>query len=586
MVKTSQNISPANINADPRLALSFNTQICGATNQNISLTNINADPRLTPDFHLMGDSPCIDKGTNGHPLLPTTDFEGDARVIDGDGDGTPSVDIGADELVPGSITIIKDALPNNAQSFQFTGDLGSFTLVDDTGGSNSRTFTRPPGIYTVAETVPAGWDLVNITCSDPDGQTVATLGTASAAIDLDSGEGVVCTFSNGKHGSITIVKDAVPNISQLFTFSGDLGGFSLYDDGSGANSRTFADLAPGSYSVAEIVAVGWNLTGITCVDPDGGTTVNLAAANATIDLDYGESIICTFTNTPQTAPPVTHYMLSVAVDPSLGGAVTGNGISCPADCEESYNAGTPVILTAVPSQGYVFDHWTGCYEPSNLCTVTMNSDIGVTAHFRQRYDLTVRLCEPLSGRVVGEGINCPTGCKHTYPASTTVTLTAVPNEGALFTGWVGCDSASGTQCTVSVGLGTMVWALFTPQTGMGSLYSEPYGLFGRKWLLCIPVIEIPGNVAHAFGAEAGTYWMLLEYLMREGYFTVLEKGRIIIDPSLLEQITNAQLQNGVVRLYIPELQVGSDPSQRYLLILEINITDTDVRITVVDFGLI
>ncbi len=52
------------------------------------------------DFHLLSDSPCIDKGTNFAPALPDTDFDGDDRIIDGDNNGTATVDMGADEFVP------------------------------------------------------------------------------------------------------------------------------------------------------------------------------------------------------------------------------------------------------------------------------------------------------------------------------------------------------------------------------------------------------------------------------------------------------------------------------------------------------
>ena len=59
--------------------------------------NINANPLLTFDYHVLPTSPCIDAGNNSAPNLPATDFEGDNRVIDGDGDGTAIVDMGADE---------------------------------------------------------------------------------------------------------------------------------------------------------------------------------------------------------------------------------------------------------------------------------------------------------------------------------------------------------------------------------------------------------------------------------------------------------------------------------------------------------
>ena len=59
------------------------------------------------DFHLRYDSPCLEAGVyqkygdNYWPyMLPTTDFDGDKRIIDGDGDGAPGIDIGADEYAP------------------------------------------------------------------------------------------------------------------------------------------------------------------------------------------------------------------------------------------------------------------------------------------------------------------------------------------------------------------------------------------------------------------------------------------------------------------------------------------------------
>jgi len=32
--------------------------------------------------------------------MPSTDFEGDKRIVDSDGDGVPAVDIGVDEVIP------------------------------------------------------------------------------------------------------------------------------------------------------------------------------------------------------------------------------------------------------------------------------------------------------------------------------------------------------------------------------------------------------------------------------------------------------------------------------------------------------
>ncbi|HOP47267.1 MAG TPA: choice-of-anchor Q domain-containing protein [Desulfobacteraceae bacterium] len=74
----------------------------------VSGSNISANPRFTVSYHLRPGSPCIDTGKNDPPGgLPSTDFEGDQRIIDGNHNGTATVDIGADEYIPkGSITSI------------------------------------------------------------------------------------------------------------------------------------------------------------------------------------------------------------------------------------------------------------------------------------------------------------------------------------------------------------------------------------------------------------------------------------------------------------------------------------------------
>ena len=59
-----------------------------------------ADPlfALTGDYHLQGDSPSVDGGTNSPPGdLPARDLDGGARSQDGDGDTVPRIDIGACE---------------------------------------------------------------------------------------------------------------------------------------------------------------------------------------------------------------------------------------------------------------------------------------------------------------------------------------------------------------------------------------------------------------------------------------------------------------------------------------------------------
>ena len=63
--------------------------------------NISADPMFTDaaggDFHLSAGSPSVDAGDNAALELPATDFDGNARIQDGDGNSTAIVDQGAFE---------------------------------------------------------------------------------------------------------------------------------------------------------------------------------------------------------------------------------------------------------------------------------------------------------------------------------------------------------------------------------------------------------------------------------------------------------------------------------------------------------
>lgn len=52
-------------------------------------------------------------------------------------------------------------------------------------------------------------------------------------------------------------------------------------------------------------------------------------------------------------------------------------------------------------------------------------------------------------------------CSRTFPASTTVTLTAAAAEGSTFASWSGCDTVSGVDCRVRVSRSKLVKANFS-----------------------------------------------------------------------------------------------------------------------------
>ena len=233
------------------------------------------------------------------------------------GAGQATINVEKDEVVTcvfensrdtGTITIVKDATPADDTPFDFSetipGSGSTFTLMAPSDATE--TFSNvPTGSYTVTETGESGWTLDNIVCVDPDNGSSAA--GATATIDLDDGETVTCTFNNSRdQGMIRIVKDATPADDTEFVFTNNISGnnFTLQDP---SGTTAVFDLVPvGTYTVSEIVTAGWSLDDITCVDPDNGSSDS--GATATIDLDDGETVTCTFHNSQIPAPVADIYV--------------------------------------------------------------------------------------------------------------------------------------------------------------------------------------------------------------------------------------------------------------------------------------
>jgi len=95
--------------------------------------------------------------------------------------------------------------------------------------------------------------------------------------------------------SITIVKQTdMGDGTFSFTSSEPALNTTLTTSGGTASSGPIF-LNTGTYTLTE-AAGGGDLTSLSCDDPDGGTIVDLASRTATIDLDEGENITCTFTD--------------------------------------------------------------------------------------------------------------------------------------------------------------------------------------------------------------------------------------------------------------------------------------------------
>jgi uncharacterized repeat protein (TIGR01451 family) len=287
-------------------------------------------PGLTPTFQLdtgavntaqvtVDNIPIADPD-NGASFTITENLPEGWQLVSASCDGQPSATGSVDVTLrpgqavtctftnglEGSLTIVKNTLGGDG-SFDFTSDLpgvpgGQFNITTS-NNTGARVFSNalPEGTYSVTEVVPAGWDLTGLACVEDGEQNSSTdLGSATATINIEIGESVTCTYTNTQRGIVEIVKATAPTGGTGFTFVSEIWNNQQLplDDG---QTHTATDLVPGQYTVTETdPAPAFDLSGLVCVDSaTGGTasTVDLGTRQATINLDPGETVTCTFTNT-------------------------------------------------------------------------------------------------------------------------------------------------------------------------------------------------------------------------------------------------------------------------------------------------
>ena len=154
----------------------------------------------------------------------------------------------------------------------------------------------------------------------------------------------------------------------------------------------------------------------------------------------------------------------------------GGPINCPGTCSADLEYGTPVVLTANPDGSSTFTGWTGDCTGTGTCSLTMNADRDVVAHFDpQTAHLAVNRTGSGSGSVSGGPINCPGTCAGDPPFGSTVILTANPNPGSRFAS-VGSGCSGAGTCSVTMDADQTVSAQFiavwtltatTAGTGLG-----------------------------------------------------------------------------------------------------------------------
>jgi hypothetical protein len=126
------------------------------------------------------------------------------------------------------------------------------------------------------------------------------------------GESKICTLTNDDQAGTIIVKKIVKPVGALTSFSFETGGAGYSGFSLGGGQQNSQVLNAGSYTVRELVPLGWVLTGIggstdpatpydcTVTGSGGSTGVgDLTTQTATISLKNGDTVTCVFENTGQ-----------------------------------------------------------------------------------------------------------------------------------------------------------------------------------------------------------------------------------------------------------------------------------------------
>ena len=170
-----------------------------------------------------------------------------------------------------------------------------------------------------------------------------------------------------------------------------------------------------------------------------------------------------------------------------------SGITCGSACSTVFTDNTEITLTATPSPGYTFVHWSGgCAGPSNPCKLTIEADTIVTAVFSKPVKLTVskRKLNGGDGVITSDvgAINCGSTCQGSFSPEATVVLSATPGPVSTFTGWTPSSICTGTgTCTVTTSKAKSVNATFvgpyalkvtkvSKRGGSGTVTSSPAGI--------------------------------------------------------------------------------------------------------------
>ena len=257
-------------------------------------------------------------------------------------------------------------------------------------------------------------------------------GTFTITVNVPAAASTTSPFNVVNHGNYSIQATGVPAltgplvVTNVYAVGVDLN-LTKTGAGTGTVSSSPAGINCGTACSTATMTVPPNTPITLTASPTAGHTFTgwggaCAAA--------GTATTCTLpmsqtSNVTASFAPIT-YPLTVSTTGS--GTITSSpgSISCPgASCNETFNQGTLVTLTATPQPGNALTGWTGCASnpTPTTCTVTMDQARNVTATFVPTYVVTPSVVGGTCGGTITP--NTPS----TVNSGTQVVYTLSPTPG-------------------------------------------------------------------------------------------------------------------------------------------------------------
>ena len=256
------------------------------------------------------------------------------------GGSSVNVTIGASDMITCTftntrqmvnITIVKQAAPQSATNFRFSGaflgggsgsdsqpSIADFYLDDPASDDGdafgaSKSFSVPRGaVYSFSEAAVSGWHLMNIDCN-PAASATVNLATRSVSINTSAGNDVTCTFRNEQAGVLNVRKHRESNgtlgqqapeaflsawtIQVKTTPTGTL----VAQAATNALGKVSFSLKPGSYQVCEVMKNSWK----HWVNPNNLCFPVVMSAGGVTAKDFGNCLIASCPVSPSAVDEAT-----------------------------------------------------------------------------------------------------------------------------------------------------------------------------------------------------------------------------------------------------------------------------------------